>query len=263
MAPVVFEIPEDLAKALSVNTKAIYKAKLNRLARLGFKDRESLLTKQNEVCKAIDDIAGEENTVGSRQVKRLFLSAVFWILHSYPLEQKKVYYEAFQKAKDDYRKPEEKVEDDWKDIDGCPNYQVSRAGEVRRVWKHKTRMLKQSSLSVLGYKSVAISISGKSSNKPVARLVATAFVPNPHGLAEVDHINHDPSDNRAENLRWASRADQMKNRRPYAASGLKHVYQQQTGRWVFAVSSEGKNVIQKSYKTKEEAIAARDAYFNK
>ena len=40
----------------------------------------------------------------------------------------------------------------------------------------------------------------------VHRLVAQAFVPNPKGHKEINHINEDKSDNRAENLEWCSRS---------------------------------------------------------
>lgn len=39
------------------------------------------------------------------------------------------------------------------------------------------------------------------------RLVAKSFIPNPLGLEQVDHINNDKQDNRAENLRWVTRKE--------------------------------------------------------
>ena len=45
----------------------------------------------------------------------------------------------------------------------------------------------------------------------VHRLVAKAFIPNPDNKQHVDHINGNKHDNRAVNLRWVTRSENMLN----------------------------------------------------
>ena len=49
----------------------------------------------------------------------------------------------------------------------------------------------------------------KRKNYFIHRLVAEAFIPNPHGLETVNHINEDKTDNRVENLEWMTRKDNL------------------------------------------------------
>ena len=44
------------------------------------------------------------------------------------------------------------------------------------------------------------------------RLIAKQFIPNPHHLPEVDHINNNRSDNHLTNLRWVSPKQNMLNK---------------------------------------------------
>ena len=48
---------------------------------------------------------------------------------------------------------------------------------------------------------------GTSTNHKVHRLVAKAFVPNPDNLNEVNHIDEDKDNNRADNLEWCKHVD--------------------------------------------------------
>lgn len=45
----------------------------------------------------------------------------------------------------------------------------------------------------------------------VHRLMASAFIPNPRGLNEVNHINGRRDDNRLENLEWVTRSENIRH----------------------------------------------------
>lgn len=93
----------------------------------------------------------------------------------------------------------------WKDVIGFEGlYQVSNLGNVRAL---KYAGSKETNIKVLkpilkrnGYYSV--NICGK--NIEIHRLVAPAFIPNPHNKPQIDHINTIRTDNKVSNLRWVT-----------------------------------------------------------
>ena len=89
----------------------------------------------------------------------------------------------------------------WRDVPGYNGrYQVSNEGAVRNA---KHRLLKAAE-NAKGYPVVWLSTRGKLKCYRVHRLVASAFLPNPAQLPEVNHINGVKTDNRAENLEWCT-----------------------------------------------------------
>lgn len=101
----------------------------------------------------------------------------------------------------------------WKDIPSAKGYQASNFGRVRGV----PRLVKRGDSDMVirgtvlspavdakGYKRV--NISGRS--RLVHRLVAEAFIPNPGHLPQINHIDANPSNNKADNLEWADQSRQ-------------------------------------------------------
>ena len=94
------------------------------------------------------------------------------------------------------------MEEIWKDVVGYEGYyEVSNLGNVRSVdremvmsnWVVQPRRAKPMAkcLNTDGYLTVKLSKNGKSERIAVHRLVALAFIPNPDGLSDVNHIDFD------------------------------------------------------------------------
>lgn len=86
----------------------------------------------------------------------------------------------------------------WKPIKDFENYEVSDAGEVRNV---KFNRLLTPSPGAGGYMRVQLRKDKQSHQRYVHRLVAEAFL---EGEGEVNHLNGNRADNRAENLEWTT-----------------------------------------------------------
>lgn len=96
--------------------------------------------------------------------------------------------------------------ENWKDIAGYEGrYQVSDMGRVR----NKTGRILSPAKNSRGYQRVLLCKDGKKKNHSVHRLVALAFVPIGREGLEVNHINGIKTDNRAENLEWVTRSENM------------------------------------------------------
>ena len=113
------------------------------------------------------------------------------------------------------------MEEIWVDIKGYEGfYQVSNQGRVRsvereiirngRTTKLKGRVLKQN-VDSKGYLCVNLSKENKTKTVRVHRLIAIAFIPNPENKPYIDHINTIRTDNRIENLRWATIEENANN----------------------------------------------------
>ena len=87
-------------------------------------------------------------------------------------------------------------------------YSVTSLGRVfSHVYRHRqyTQELAQATHPE-GYKRVKLSELNPNTPTPVHRLVAAAFHANPAGLPQVNHIDGNKGNNRAENLEWVDNA---------------------------------------------------------
>ena len=108
--------------------------------------------------------------------------------------------------------------EEWRDIIGWEGlYQVSNLGRVKslpRLHKsvHGEYLSKERILSprVCGgqreYLSVALYRGKGAVQRKIHRLVAMAFISNPKGYKEVNHIDENKRNNMASNLEWCSRS---------------------------------------------------------
>lgn len=72
-----------------------------------------------------------------------------------------------------------------------------------------------------GYAQICVKVCRKWKHYYVHRLVAETFIPNPEHKPTVDHINQNRTDNRVDNLRWATYTEQMHNKSKKGSSGYK------------------------------------------
>lgn len=96
----------------------------------------------------------------------------------------------------------------WKPCQWLKNlYEVSNKGNIRHIGNNKIRTLKTKKY---GYKSVNLVLDGVKKSLNVHRIVLSTFNPiEGWENLEVNHINHNPSDNKLENLEWVTKSENM------------------------------------------------------
>ena len=110
--------------------------------------------------------------------------------------------------------------EEWRDIEGYEGYyQVSNLGRIRslnRLVNGKLGskvfvkgIIRKPQISKKGYLTVILQKSHKHRTFQIHRLVASAFIPNPLNLPQVNHIDTNKENNLPENLEWITNDDNM------------------------------------------------------
>lgn len=108
--------------------------------------------------------------------------------------------------------------EEWRDIENYEGiYQVSNLGRVRSLdrlnsagHRLKGRVLRSSPNS-LGYHLVSLTKNGRQTSMRVHRLVALAFIENPHNKPQVNHLDGDKNNNYETNLEWSTSKENIKH----------------------------------------------------
>ena len=99
------------------------------------------------------------------------------------------------------------IEEQFMNIEGFGSrYQISNLGRVYSTITDRFKAIKHKSN---GYKAVDLSLNGKHYIHHIHRLVAIAFIPNPHNKPAVNHIDGDKSNNTVTNLEWVTASENM------------------------------------------------------
>lgn len=128
----------------------------------------------------------------------------------------------------------------WKDITGYEGlYQVSDQGRVKSLERKDSfgRLIKERILrpapTTVGYLIVILCTGGNQKHFAVHRLVCQAFCDNPENKPEVNHINENKTDNRACNLEWCTRRENINHgtRNERAAMSIAKILSKPIGKY--------------------------------
>lgn len=134
----------------------------------------------------------------------------------------------------------------WKTIaDSNGRYEVSNLGRVKSYMQDKVNgKIVGGHLNFKGYPTaMIICADGKRRLRPIHRLVAIAFIPNPDNLPQVNHKDEVKTNNRVDNLEWCTNEYNARYGTHFERAALANRNCRTTSVGVFSVDSDGNFVF--------------------
>ena len=156
---------------------------------------------------------------------------------------------------------------DYRRIENYPDYIVSNYGEVYSLKRGRVRELKSFKIGKSHSQYLAVELKKKTFTIHV--LVGNAFIGKREGEMTFDHIDRNKLNNRADNIRLATKSEQAinKNLGKNNSSGHKNIrttYQDNNCYWHVDIRRNKKRVFQKRLNKKkfslDDAIKVRDEF---
>ena len=156
---------------------------------------------------------------------------------------------------------------DYRYVENYPGYIISNFGEVFSTKRGSGKQLKANPRN--GYLSIGLYKNGKGKNHTIHALVGNAFIGLRNGEITFDHIDRDKLNNRADNIRLATKLEQNINQGMYNTnkSGLKNIFEiidKRSGYvyYILKIERGGKKITNRSLnKTKytlDDVVKMRD-----
>ena len=116
-----------------------------------------------------------------------------------------------------------------------------------------------------GYLRVGLSKDNKRKKVMLHRIIAENFIPNPNNYNTIDHINGNKLDNRIENLRWCSQAENTRfdnhKIRSNNTSGFRGIsFDKRCSKYQAEISFDGKRIYVGKFDTLEMAMQERNKH---